>query len=269
VNPSADTPETPGEPRAPQAPKLPAAGESPVPPALTPRLQEEFKRLDAIEARQDQTAYRLKVVAGALALLFAVSILVETLAVRQAVDRASKAAALSAQRARQARRAVAGKRTTLYRLFPASLTGYVTKSRQMVPGSSESAEALYEPEDMNLQLARPTTVYGLITQFASPADAESHIQKELEKFPTDRATVMIFDAVGVSGYSADRNQYAIFIAQGNLAVMVKALFTQSDPVDKGTILKDHGTHIAEEVVKRIREVKSGVVEDTGEETGTQ
>lgn len=239
--------------------------EAPAESRLDQSTLETFRRLDAQEARQDATAGRMRTLAAVLFVGFLVTLLIETLAVRQAVDQALRAAAQSAARASAARRRSVAK-ADVHTMLPAAITGYVTKSRQMVPGSSDTAEGIYEPEDMNLQLARPTTVYCQVTRFPSPAEAEAYVQERFADFPMDRATISVSDVVAISGLSTDRNQYAILFADGNVAAIVKAMFTQSDPVDKGTTLQTHGKAVAERVAERIREVKAGVYEDSGEET---
>lgn len=147
-------------------------------------------------------------------------------------------------------------------VFPAEITGYATKARQVVPGSGgKKAEAVYEPLDMDLQLKAPTSVYCEINYFDNFHAMQDFVSKKMSEFPLEQETRLIQDKTVKTGYSTDKNAYTLILDEKNYVLWVKALFTVSDPVEKGNYLKIHGEKVMENIIKHMIEVESGAAID--------
>lgn len=150
-------------------------------------------------------------------------------------------------------------------LFPDSITGYVTKARHLIKYSNGlQAEAIYEPEDMSLQLKMPMTVYCLLTYYGSDARIQKDLMEIWKGYPVEQKKINIQGETAYTGYIEDKTKYFIGFRIKGYSLKIYSMFTQSNPDEKRNYLKNHATNVAEEVVKRIRE---GVIveEETGEE----
>ena len=139
----------------------------------------------------------------------------------------------------------------LYTLLPPTIRGFATKANHNVPHAHGiQAEALYDPDDMQLQLASPMTVYCLLTAWESEGRAAADIERIAEDFPLEAATTILGERASVvnTGYDTERGRYFIGYHTGSLSLVVYSTYTMKVPEQKTEDLKVHGESAAAQVI---------------------
>lgn len=142
----------------------------------------------------------------------------------------------------------------LYTLFPPDITAYATKARHNTPYSDGlQAEAIYESEDMALQLATPMTVYCLLTAWESDDEAMKDIEKTSREYHLESGskTVGQTPVLVTVGYNQERGRYFVGYQKGSLSLKISAVYTMVVPAAKNDDLKRHGERVAQEVINHL------------------
>jgi|GEM_PF-3734795 len=151
--------------------------------------------------------------------------------------------------------------SNLKRYFPKNIPGYHLKGRKDLPDSETSkAEAVYEPEDMNLQLRSPIVIYCQVAYFKDLREAELFLQEKLKNFPKNQQAVLLGNTYASTGYANDDSSYFLGTIYNGLVFWFKTSYVELVPnePDRLEILKYHNEKIAAEVLKAVEQVDSGV-----------
>lgn len=223
-------------------------------------ISTEFKKASEAdkEARQERFLLSLKAITAVLLVLFFVSFLLEAWGMYQ-VARAISQREKSEQAAQ--RRAPRIKTSNLKRYFPVRITGYHTKGRRDIIGQEKSkAEAVYEPEDMNLQLKSPIVTYCQVVYFNNLSEAEKFLQEKLKEFPKDQKAIVFENTYASTGYTMKEDAYFLGTIYKGLVFWFKTSYVELVPHEAGRLetLKFHNEKIASEVIKFIPQAESGV-----------
>lgn len=148
----------------------------------------------------------------------------------------------------------------LYTLFPSHIAAYATKARHNLSYSQGlQAEAIYEPEDMNLQLATPMTVYCLLTVWESDGKAIADIEKTSREYfvNSQKKTIGKNQTVVTVGYNQEKSRYFVGYQKGKISLKIFSIYTQAVPVEKKNELKYHGEKVALEVINHMSKRVTG------------
>ncbi|MCX7832071.1 MAG: hypothetical protein N2440_04150 [Actinobacteria bacterium] len=153
------------------------------------------------------------------------------------------------------------KTSNLKRYFPLRIIGYHTKGIKDIIGQDRpKAEAVYEPEDMNLQLRSPIVIYCQVVYFSNLSDAELFIQEKLKDFPKDQQAIVLENYYFNSGYSKDEGAYFLATIHKGLVFWFKTSYIEIIPNEENRLrlLKNHNEKVASEVIKFIGQAEAGV-----------
>lgn len=145
----------------------------------------------------------------------------------------------------------------LYTLFPANISGFATKAAHNTPyGQGLQAEAIYQPEDMEIQLAAPLTVYCLLTAWGSEEDARRDIERVAKDFPVDAGTTVMGAGADIvtTGLNTETGRYFVGHQRGSLSLVIYA--TDKRVVGGGgrdERLRSYGDKLAVELLRFLSE----------------
>ncbi len=152
----------------------------------------------------------------------------------------------------------------LFTYFPPTIIGYHTKGRRDLTGQDyPKAEAIYEPEDMNLQLRSPIVLYGQAVFTGDVAASEELIQEKLKEFPKERENITVAGKLATSGLREDDSAYFIGTVFKGMAVWFKCEYVELVPeeADRTEVLKTHLKKVSEEILKYMERVETGGAEE--------
>ncbi|MBS3956088.1 MAG: hypothetical protein KGZ40_00935 [Clostridiales bacterium] len=149
----------------------------------------------------------------------------------------------------------------LFTLLPVSLTGYATRAYQDTPyGGGLQAEAVYEPEDMHLQLASPLNVYALLTLWDSEENARLHVERTAAGFPLEAVVTVVGESAALAymGYDSNRARYFVGHQKGTLSLITYATYSRGGvPVDHRDQLRVHGQALSTKVIDHLHQGSAG------------
>lgn len=215
-----------------------------------------------IEERREKILYSLKIAVWVVIALFIVSLFFESW-LNSALKLTNGSGSYKGV-TQITKRPEALKKTGLYKYFPSNLVGYHLKGRKDLEAQEfPKAEAVYEPEDMNLQLMAPITIYGQIIYVGEQSKAEEIIQEKLSEYPSDQKNTVLFNTYAVSGFKSNDKAYFIAFIYKGMVVWFKSEYIELIPniEERKNILEEHCKKVAEETVKYIERVEAGEGED--------
>jgi hypothetical protein len=217
---------------------------------------------ERVEKRRDRILYSLKIALWVVIALFLVSLLFESWL--NSYQRPSSGSGNIRAVTRNETRPKPLKKAGLYKYFPPNLVGYHLKGRKDLEAQEfPKAEAVYEPEDMNLQLMAPITIYGQIIYVGEQSKAEEMIQDRLSEYPSDQKNIVLFNTYAVSGFKSDDKAYFTAFIYKGMVVWFRSEYIEIVPniEDRKKILENHCKKVAEETIKYIERVEAGEGED--------
>lgn len=152
---------------------------------------------------------------------------------------------------REAARAIDLPVESLYTLLPPTIHGFATKANHNVPyAHGIQAEALYDPDNMEIQLASPMNVYCLLTAWESEGQAAQDIERLTADFTLEAATTVLGERASVvnTGWDADRGRYFVGYHTQTLSLVVYSTYTMKIPEQKNDDLKVYGDIAAAETI---------------------
>lgn len=210
------------------------------------------------ESRREETIHYLRIAFYICAILFIVSFLLETWGTY--VHSLSAARGTSGQ-TRTERRAPAQSVRNLKKYFPQRIVGYHTKGIKDIVGQDyPKAEAVYEPEDMNLQLRSPIVIYCQVVHFDDLAEAERFLQEKWREYPKNQQAIVFENTYASTGFAEDESAYFLGTIYRSKVFWFKTSYVELVPYepDRLETLKHHNEKVASEVLKFIGQAEAGV-----------
>lgn len=149
----------------------------------------------------------------------------------------------------------------LKKYFPLRIIGYHTKGIKDILGQEvPKAEAVYEPEDMNLQLRSPIVIYCQVVFFDDLEEAERFLQDKLREYPKNQQALILENTYANSGYASDDSAYFVGTIYKSMVFWFKTSYVELIPhePDRLETLKYHNEKVASEVIKFIGQAEAGV-----------
>lgn len=219
---------------------------------------EKGKVPEDAESRREETIYYLRIAFYICAILFIVSFLLETWGTYLHSASASRAAS---RQTGTEKKVPAVKVRNLKKYFPLRIIGYHTKGIKDIIGQEyPKAEAVYEPEDMNLQLRSPIVIYCQVVHFDDLAEAERFLQEKWREYPKNQQAIVFENTYASTGFKEDDSAYFLGTIYKSKVFWFKTSYVELVPYepDRLETLKYHNEKVAAEVLKFIGQAESGI-----------
>ena len=110
-------------------------------------------------------------------------------------------------------------------ILPRIITNVETAVRQPIPGTSAyAAEAIYLPDNEDIRISNPFTVYASVTYYSSPRSARRAIQRQAEKMGGNIIFLEVGKSRAEAGLDPERTSYFIGWTRGNYGIEVDGAF---------------------------------------------
>lgn len=225
-------------------------------------LKEETTAIEdkRIEERREKLLFYLRLAFYACLILFIISLLVESWFSYIVAESLARKEESLVRTTTSAQRKIKPP-SNLKRYFPERITGYHLKGKKDLPEEDiPKAEAVYEPEDMNLQLRSPIVIYCQVVYFKDLRGAEQFLQEKLRDYPKNQQAIFMVNTYANTGFANDDSAYFLGTIYNGLVFWFKTSYVEIIPHEPNRldILKFHNEKVASEVLKMVDQVDSGV-----------
>jgi hypothetical protein len=215
---------------------------------------------EKLEQRRENIIYYLLLAFYACIVLFVISLLLEFWSSYVIAESIASKEERIARTSKDIQRKIKPP-SNLKRYFPNNIPGYHLKGRKDIPEDKIlKAEAVYEPEDMDLQLRSPIVIYCQVAYFKDLREAEIFIQEKLKNFPKNQQAVLLGNTYANTGCTKDESAYFLGTINNGLVFWFKTSYVEIVPKEPNrlSILKYHNEKIATEILKAVEQVDSGI-----------